>query len=140
MPDKLQEDFMALINISNLSGIALDWAVDYTLTLKPLSVETVDDELVFKRGDKVTPLLTMSDNWGNAGPILQKRDIYPSLSGWDDDHYKYLARLPVFKMTFDGETRCESYGETPLLACLRCLVSSQFGNKIEVPDVLLLDN
>jgi len=64
-----------------------------------------------------------STDWSQGGPLIQREfvTIYPET---------YTSGDLWFASPFSGTESFE--GETPLIAAMRCLVASKFGN--EVPD------
>lgn len=98
---------------TELTGTALDWAV-----VKADGVENM--EYVWPRLNNYSP----SSNWGQGGPIIQKNLIVTS----PDPMHNWLARSYMDATEF--------YGDTPLIAAMRCFVASQLGDEVEVPDDL----
>lgn len=100
---------MRTIKVSELTGVALDWAVakceGYRLDLVPEG--------------SYQP----STDWEQGGPIIEREGIAMGKS-WD--HWK----------AFSGETHLEE-GPTPLIAAMRCYVASKLGDTVEVPEELL---
>jgi len=120
---------MKTVQVSDLSGAALDWAVAMAEGLK---IRTVT-----KRGLTIighSPYLPRKV-WNIAGPIIEREEIaiepiahYDSrdhVSGWDALMY------------YNGGLDVSYTGETPLLAAMRCYVASKYGDTIEVPAVLV---
>jgi hypothetical protein len=64
-----------------------------------------------------------STNWEQGGPIVEreKMQIYASASQWTASD-------------FFGKT--QTFGPTPLIAAMRCLVASKLGDEIEIPEEL----
>ena len=134
---------MSMIDVAQLSGTALDWAVAICENLP-----VVHDPMGFGTGsesgswiwddsldtDTKSQLIgrgySPSCNWAQAGPIMERHDIYASrYYGCDDNNAnKFQAGLGLAR----------SYGETPLIAVMRSLVRTIFGNEIDVPETLLL--
>jgi hypothetical protein len=106
---------------SELTGAALDWAV-----AKCEGLGTGAD-LDAGRGPGFKP----STIWAQGGPIIEREKVCVAwLSkqdlGMEPEHY-CVAHI-------DGiYTR---YGPTPLIAAMRCFVSSKLGEEVEVPDGL----
>ena len=109
------------IKTSELTGAALDWAV-----AKCEGVETEkfaeSPSLFFGKGfDKWRP----STDWAQGGPIIEREGIN---IGCHLDGAEWVAR------NYWGEY--ESIGHTALVAAMRCLVASRFGDEIEIPEEL----
>lgn len=107
------------VKTSELTGAALDWAVakcwygdEYDMSI-PL----------FEDGKLFAP----STNWAQGGPIIERECIAISahLDGeewvandyWNDNEYTQV-------------------GPTPLIAAMRCFVSSRLGDEVDVSDEL----
>jgi len=112
---------------SELSGVALDWAV---ATAKDLAV-------VIPCGDKRVAVWSglndpedfhPSTDWAQGGPIIEReklsfREERPGL------HFGYI---------WDGAVhRLYASGPTPLIAAMRCYVASKLGDEVDVPEELL---
>ena len=115
---------MAKIKTNELIGTALDWAVAYaegrkfstmqsSIGLKPFVV-LYDDPL---------GMFTPSTSWAHGGPILEREgiSIYRMTSDWS-------AAYNLSGAAQDGPT--------PLIAVMRCYVSSCLGSEVEVPEEL----
>lgn len=126
-----------LIKASTLTGPALDWAVskceglEVLILIDPIEVSltTVQDHL--KYGGWV---FKPSTNWAQGGPIIDRefitvgpyhgtdgkaKGVFQAYIGWDKELLD-----PLF----------QSDGPTPLIAAMRCYVSSCLGETIDVPD------
>jgi len=131
---------MSVIDVADLSGVALDWAVavceNQPVVRDPMGFETGSESGYWiwddSFGSNTTHQLigreySPSRNWAQAGPIMERHDIYPS--GYhgcgENNPNKFQA----------GSAR--SRGETPLIAAMRSLIRSNFGNEIDVPETLL---
>jgi hypothetical protein len=114
---------------SELTGPALDWAVAQCEGLTPEIRRHSSHPmlLIFERGGEYGP----SYSWAQGGPIIERLDGF-HLKSW-------LESSP--------QTRCEArinnhkgdwvaFGTTPLIAAMRCFVSSKLGDEVEVPDEL----
>lgn len=104
------------MNTSELTGAALDWAV--------AKCEGVMNDFVYKSASPST-------DWAQGGPIIEQEKVCVAwLSkqdlGMEPEHY-CVAHI-------DGiYTR---YGSTPLIAAMRCYVTSKLGDEIEIPTEL----
>lgn len=102
---------------SELTGAALDWAVAKA------------EGIVWEQGDldagEYGPGFAPATNWAQGGPIIEREGIN---IGCHLDGAEWVAR------NYWGE--CESIGPTPLIAAMRCLVASRFGDEVEIPEEL----
>ena len=132
---------MKRVNVSELSGKALDWAV-----AKAENFSYGDaghgQIYIYKEG---IPLMnakawTPSTDWAQGGPIIEREgiDLYCNLVGQPDHKdpswQKSDWRARYLRMGYGTD---HSYGSTPLIAAMRCYVASKLGDEIEVPEELL---
>jgi hypothetical protein len=73
----------------------------------------------------VSDLAPYSTSWAHGGPIIE-REIY-SFSSDDNSTTKYAWHK-------DNKTR--AYGDTFLIAAMRCYVASKMGDEVEIPEEL----
>lgn len=106
------------IKTSELTGAALDWA-----TLKAEGVDFTDFNLDY------IDAYQRSTDWTQGGPIIEREGIN-LCSG-----YHWEASKDFDPCGYDMDAAVE-YGETPLIAAMRCFVASTLGNEVEVPDEL----
>lgn len=68
-----------------------------------------------------------STDWSQGGPIIEREGISLEWSGWggDEQWIAYLKHDDEFK------------GPTPLIAAMRCYVSSKLGDEVDIPDELM---
>lgn len=107
------------IKTSELTGIALDWAV--------AKCEGVDS----------IPNYSMS--WMHAGPIIEREKLE---SGWtlEEGWYVNMYRREVDTIPgYPAELTRASEGDGPtlLIAAMRCYVASKLGDEIDLPEGLL---
>lgn len=102
---------------SELQGVALDWAV-----AKCERVEfTYEDHPHHEMFD-----MHYSTNWAQGGPIIEREGIAIWMRYDDDEGWKALMKA------YDEDMS----GETPLIAAMRCYVTSKLGDEIEIPEGL----
>ena len=124
------------IKTSELTSHALDWAVakalgkcvdkDFVLAGIFMPGWFVQIESNFwKPLEKFRP----SASWAQGGPIIE-REIY-SLTLWrvsaDEVHWDAVAQ---------GDAEVSATGPTPLIAAMRCYVTSTLGDEIDIPEEL----
>ncbi len=99
------------VKTSELSGVALNWAVNYALHgRQPLDYVEARDNY--------------STCWNKAGPIIEREGI-----SW---HCGNKANWHAY-----GYGSADNIsGTTPLIAAMRCYVGSKLGDTIEIPDEL----
>lgn len=103
---------------SELEGAALDWAVAEASGVpiyqsrETLTRMDVDGNAYWKP----------STNWAQGGEIIERERI--CLIDQSGDYWQALC----------GWT--EAFGETPLIAAMRCFVASKLGDEVEIPEGL----
>lgn len=114
---------MAQIEVSEASGTVLDWMVakcegfDYT---------RLDD------GKWSADVFQPSTNWAHGGPIIEREGCFPS-------RYYGAAesRSKVYQASAYNGSYAYAQGPTPLIAAMRCYVTSKLGDTVEVPVELI---
>lgn len=69
-----------------------------------------------------------SSNWAHGGPIIEAEDI--SIAPWGEN--SWAAKVAHA----GGAPKFHQYGLNPLLAAMRCLVASKFGDEVDLPDAI----
>ena len=113
---------------SELQGAALDWAVHIAQGLSEEDFVIVDSLYGPQwRGPEY------STSWQEGGPIIEREriDVLGMVNGekgpWTACVRKWDAPQPW---------RHIAEGPTPLVAAMRCYVTSKLGNDVNVPEVL----
>ena len=78
-----------------------------------------------------------STDWADGGPIIEREGIAIDCVRRDWSIESWCAALIHEDVEFDGVTRAEKNGPTPLVAAMRCYVASKLGDEVEVPDELI---
>ena len=108
---------------SELTGAALDWAVAKCEDLE----HYFEDGLVCLKGqpfDTHWLYWTPSTDWAQGGRIIEREKIELFMRDEKWFAYSSLSRPEDF------------YGETPLIAAMRCYVASELGDEVELPKEL----
>lgn len=104
---------------NELTGAALDWAV--------AKCEGRENDGVWDEN--------FSSNWLLGGPIIERERMTTEFLRWDEVDGAlpvWLAAKHVRGFVYESE------GNSPLIAAMRCYVSSKLGDEIEVPDELTI--
>lgn len=125
---------------SELTGTALDWAVakaegllDPQEFFGKMVPSVVLDMEYWTDG---TPMVRLnpcpdvyysayydpSTDWKHGGPIIEREKITPEWTG--ENWMAYIKHDDEF------------YGDTPLIAAMRCYVASKLGDDVDVPEEL----
>ena len=111
---------MKTVKTSNLIGPALDWAV---ATCEGYSAAQAAD-IVFCD----SKAFAYSTDWSQGGPIIEREGI--GLTYSDSTPCWWYA-------TSQQGKRFLRLGDTPLIAAMRCYVSSKLGDEVEIPEGLV---
>jgi len=124
---------------SELTGAALDWAVAQA---QGLDYEIVDGTVVTgaKRyeaksshdyyGCEFDEVFAPSTDWAQGGQIIEREKIGFWAYTLDEEGNENPG---WYSETFEGFVNC---GPTPLIAAMRCYVSSKLGEEVEIPEEL----
>lgn len=105
---------------SELTGAALNWAV-----AKCEGEALVDGCLFTKDPDAEQTLYTPSTDWTQGGPIIEQGRICVV--------YRHFSNI---WLAYDDKLT-EGWGDTPLIAAMRCFVASRLGDEVEIPEGLV---
>jgi len=116
------------IKTSELTGIALDWAV------AKCEGDSLSEEMMF--------LFTESDDyaysidWALSGSIIEREINVIECDALDQQWHavKYDAGGSFNPFANVG---WHAFGRTPLIAAMRCYVASKLGDEVDVPDELV---
>lgn len=106
---------MSIIKTSELTGVALDWAVAKCEGGWILSIDSFIPHHGLGR-------MNYSTDWAQAGPIIEREGI--ALHLWSSD--QWIGDMGYW----------EAKGPTPIIAAMRCYVASKFGDIVDLPDEL----
>jgi Protein of unknown function (DUF2591) len=116
-----------LIKISDLKGVALDWAVAKCETTNPRP--EFDYFFMKNHGNGFGHYST---DWSKGGPIIEREGIYLKANNCATE----WAAGALSINRFDKRPGPLYYGLAPLIAAMRCYVASKLGYEVEVPDEL----
>ena len=100
---------------SELTGAQLDWAV-----LKAQGQDFTNFNI------KYMDAYPFSTDWAQGGPIIERECIDLQYQGGDSD---------IWAADMCGN-ESSVYGNTPLIAAMRCYVASKLGDEVEIPEEL----
>jgi len=129
------------IKTAELESLALDWAVDFALSGKPLEVKqhkSGSGEWMFFFGGCPFPQgpKKFSTDWAHGGPIIE-RMMRDGLRLHTAEFVTGVSDKNLCVASLNGNVHAGFYfGLTPLIAAMRCYVASKLGEEIEVPDEL----
>lgn len=115
------------MKVSDLNGTALDWAV------AKAENETLTEQngFYFVNSYQYSP----STIWAQGGAIIEREwlDITPWANESREDMRWHCQQ-------HDTANDCAQYGETPLIAAMRCYVASKLGDEIDIPKEIQADS
>ncbi len=109
---------------SELTGHALDWAVAKCIGHRVAENygAYIRIHLPDPKQSGYTVAFCPSTDWAQGGPIIQREHIALWSEGYDWEAKRYGQH--------------ESWGETPLIAAMRCYVASKLGDEVDIPSEL----
>ena len=135
---------MPIIKTSELTDLALDWAVAKCRG-KGLDLDDPNDPWLTVDGIADQPLhsYTPSADWVQGGPIIEREvlSVYPHRIVGTSESGSSVDMLNGWK----AHRRTSAYwitpktylGLTPLIAAMRCYVASCLGDEVEIPEELI---
>ena len=114
------------IKTSELTGAALDWAVAKAWQ------HVYSDKHILEHATKNG--FRPSTDWAQGGPIIEREKIGIQRCVRACKYHGWLALKDEPFHDRSGED--EVWGETPLIAAMRCYVASKLGDTIEIPEEL----
>lgn len=114
------------MNVSELSGAALDWAV-----AKCEQPDTGYKAWVQRDLDAgILHGMRYSTDWLFGGPIIEREWL--QLTPWPNESDEGKRWHCV---QHDARVQCHAFGPTPLIAAMRCYVASKLGDEVEIPEL-----
>lgn len=119
------------VKVSELKGIALDWAVakceKYHHSIRLNKYNEWEDLGRNSVGDDEYTYWSPSTNWAQGGPIIERENI--SLENKHDGWW-----VSSIKYNYADEPEFIQLDKSPLIAAMRCYVSLKVGYVIDIPD------
>jgi hypothetical protein len=118
---------MTIVQVKDATGSVLDWMV--AKACYPDEEINLSFGFPYLRFGRFNP----TSDWRHCGPIIEREkiDCVADPNGKD----VWMGRLYATQQA--GVKVIRAYGPTPLIAAMRCYVSSVLGDQVEVPDELL---
>lgn len=131
-----------VIETSELTGRALDWAVSKSLGHSQ-ELDMSSHGAVWEGWWESTPkpddcyhiLPYYSKSWPSAGPIIEREgiSIRKEPNGW----YAFKNFSTATETPFTHCSAFDAGGETAVEAAMRCYVQSKLGEEVDVPNELI---
>lgn len=120
------------IKTSDLIGPALDWAV--AKCEEHPAIRSSANPALFLGMHSIGGQNYSSD-WSRGGPIIERERI--ELGNWGIEGWEAKATNYTFLNTPQEEaTFATKYGDTALIAAMRCYVVSKMGDTVDIPEEL----
>lgn len=123
------------IKTSQLSGVALDWAVAKSEGLKTMLWPQVVTVL-YPDAPRFVPFKP-STNWAQGGPIIETNRLCIGYKHEVDSWLIPPCNPDVECWARDTAGGYLKYGPTPLIAAMRCYVASKLGDTVSIPAELV---
>ena len=107
---------------------ASDVVLDYMVALCDQPDWTEEDAHFWVQDDECR--YHPSSNWYQGGPIIEKEKISVEIK----PHGYWMGS---FQYNYADDKEFLTLGPTPLVAAMRCFVTSKLGDEVEVPEELL---
>jgi hypothetical protein len=111
-----------MMKTSELTGVALDWAVAKCEGRSEPEVVNNFAVAWYTWGNT-----HYSTDWAQGGPIIEREHMGVRFD-FEEDEWQAIAG--------DFDDWVYGWGETPLIAAMRCYVASKLGDEVEVPEEL----
>jgi hypothetical protein len=134
-----------LVKVSELTGVALDWAVakcegftaEYEADIGDFWIERTNHNYTWLAPfGYLKDTLRFSTDWSQGGPIIEREMIQLTPHCMVNPLHGWAAAFRSFDEDDDVFALHRMRGKTPLIAAMRCFVESKLGSNIEVPDNL----
>lgn len=125
---------MTKVKTSELTGIALDWAVAKAEGME-IDGPTVITGKFYWDDDGLQWVVEWepTTNWAQGGPLIEREQIDTSFtSNGNDPFWTAYSRRPKTK----SDPWPIAWGQTPLIAAMRCYVAIKLGDWVDVPEEL----
>jgi hypothetical protein len=123
---------------SELTGNALCYAVcmaqmPYLVWGETIGIHHASNQIVvphLPEPDCYSPFTT----WAMCGPIIEREKIAIAPSIMDD--LLWVANVRDVHKGWDSDNETRRRGLTPLIAAMRCFITSKLGDEIDIPEEL----
>jgi len=116
------------IRTDSITGAALDWAV---AKCEGVEVTYLDDGITRCLLRDPSGRFSPSTDWSQGGPIIEREQI--SVIPFDDRRWEARCKCTVQR---SPARFIERRAPTPLVAAMRCFVSSRLGDEVDIPEEL----
>lgn len=125
---------MKTTKVSQATGRVLDWLVTKAEEITEIGAQDHTPFVIEWIAMRGFGDFCYSTNWAQGGPIIERELLLVSPSP------RFAAKSIAWfatRQNWRGEIEWGAHGPTPLVAAMRCYVSSKLGVEVEVPEELL---
>ena len=115
------------IKVANTTPTQLDWLVSKCLGFNAEALVQLAKKAPGK--DYGCFLTKYTTDWSQGGPIIEREGI----SSIKQTEQRWVSE---YSLGCDRTDHARAWGPTPLIAAMRCFVSSRLGDEVEVPEEL----
>lgn len=112
------------IKVSEATNTQLNWLVATALGKRP-------SMFIFQQTGTLAVEHNYSTDWVQGGLIIERESICL------EERKRMGVWLAYTRCLQTSESNLMNYGSTPLIAVMRCFVTSKLGNEVEVPNELV---
>ena len=126
------------MKVSELSGVALRWAVAEAEGLKSMVPTPSAVFVLYPNAVRFVPFRPDVD-WGHGGPIIEREriSVVAYAGHWRATNGPHVVEESYGFCDYDNNKvrtgQGDEDGNTPLVAAMRCLVASKLGDEINLP-------
>lgn len=118
------------IKVSQATSLQLDWLVGTIEKVEGLTYSERTNKLYSYDKRKLMARHSPTTSWAQGGPILEREGMTVG---------RQIHTTEWSAETFDGtgmDVTHLRFGPTPLVAAMRCFISSRLGDEVEIPEEL----
>ena len=132
---------MAEIKVSEVSPTVLNWLVAKCEGYTHLDIWLTTGAITTNQPNRLVLTHRYATDWGQGGPIIDQNKIgfLPSDGHRGSQCCAFIYSPSQHDLAIEDGMTSICWGTTPLIAAMRCYVTSKLGEEVEVPDELLDD-
>ena len=111
------------IKVSEITSLQLDWIVTDLEGVKTYGIKDWLEQRPHTTGQR------WSKHWAQGGPIIERERIELKV-------YLRADLVTQWRAVAFTSGTVPMYGDTPLIAAMRCYVASKLGDEVEIPEEL----
>lgn len=124
------------VKTGELKGVALDWAVENAILLDKVGNPEQRSAIATRNMRVRGELCSYCLNWAQGGSIIEREIANLWKHNKLDPNEPDVWTAAAYHKAPDGTMLYYEDGPTPLIAAMRCFVSSKLGDEVDVPEEL----